>query len=427
MDIAERRWLAKNPVSPWDGIGIIVAASHPGAINTTAPIVDYLVNKHKTEVALYTSGKINDNMVPNFQFSRQPDSITKYNNVVLPKATDQATLALISTSSPPDIDRCELPLASQIAHRLDDGKKALVVLAEDNIGGLRSVIPQLNQHGISSDRINRMLLAAGSAIRTYPEDDFGVPRERMRVTGSATFDGIKIEDTAAVNKEVREQLEIPFDTLVIGYFGMPSQEPHFENMEFRSTKLVSKTIDALARNHPNRQFTFLYRRHPRENKPNELRQLLPENRSNLRVIPHEESQKIPTTKISATTDLGVALGSTVLTEMALRGSKGQTLSATGSIPLYLLNADGISVFGYPDHKYEIPIPVQLGAAAVAWNDEQLLSIMENALFDSSSRRQIAKRQATALKTEYAFDITKSAAELAVSEIEQLLLVSQFSP
>lgn len=386
--------------------------------------MDQLVNKHGVRATLYTAGKVNESIIPNFPFSRPPDSVTNHDSVMLPEPTGQAILAIISTSSPPDIDRCELPLANQIARRLDAEERALVVLAEDNVGGLRSVIPRLNQQGISSDRIHRMLLAAGSAARAYPEDEFGVPRDRMRVTGSATFDGIKTENTDAVNQEVRQKLDIPLDTLVIGYFGMPSQEAHFEGMEFRSTKVVSQTINALAR--INRQFTFLYRRHPREARPDELRRLLPEQKPNLRVMTHEESQKIPTTKIAAAADLGIALGSIVLTEMALRGARGSVSSGTGSMPLYLLNADGISVFGYPDYKYEIPVTVQLGAAAVAWNNDQLLTTVENILFDPSNRRRIAKRQATALKTEYAFDITKSAAELAVSEIEKLLFMSQFS-
>jgi len=188
MDIAERRWLAKNPVSPWDGIGIIVAASHPGAINTTAPIVDYLVNKHKTEVALYTSGKINDNMVPNFQFSRQPDSITKYNNVVLPEATGQATLALISTSSPPDIDRCELPLASQIARRLDVGERALVVLTEDNVGGLAAELERQLRAGTGELALDRRDRGFYGLVRRH-EDHIGSgvrfqnPLEQRQVIG----------------------------------------------------------------------------------------------------------------------------------------------------------------------------------------------------------------------------------------------------
>lgn len=423
MDIVERLWSARNPISPWNDIEIVAAASHPGAVNTLAPIVDQLVKEHRPGVTLYTAGKVNERLVPEFPFSRQPDAMTHYDNITLPESTGQAVLAIMSASAPPDIDACELPLASQLAGRLDEGKRALVTLVEDISGTLRSVMPRLKQQGISGDRVARMFLATDSSSRAYPEDEFGVPRERMHVTGSATFDAIKTEDTDAINLEVRRELEIPLDTLVIGYFGMPSQEPYFEGLEFRATKGVSRVIEELVSNHKEHNYAFLYRRHPRETKPEELRQLLSKPQFNLTVIPHEESESIPTRKIAAATNLSISLASTVLTEMALRGAREQN-PKTGSMPLYLLNADAISLLGYPDYKYEIPVPVQLGAAGVAWNNDQLLPKIEELLFKSGSRRQIARKQATVLKKEFAFgDLTKSAASLTVLELEKLISAS----
>lgn len=424
MVITERRWAGKDSApAQWQGMGVVAAASHPGGANSILPIVDRLQGLG-APVTLFTAGKINEpkSVVTSFHFSAPPE-IREVPSVALPDPLERL-LVLAGASSLPDLE-LELALMAAATQRTSDRSATQLVLVEDMPGTLRGVIQQMEQRGIGSDRIDRMFLTTGSAARNYPTDEYGVPRERMVITGSATFDAIKTEDTRAVNNEVRRQLQIPWNTLAIAYFGMPSQEPHFEGMEFRSTATISQAMAKLAHAYAWTNFAFLHRRHPREADPDRLAGLLPKSITNLRVIPHEESAGIPTRNVGAAANLGISLGSTVNTEMALRGARDNSQlypprEQTGSMPVYLLNPDAIGIFGHPDYRYEIPIPVQLGAAAVAWNNDQLLSVIEKVLYDGPARARIANQQATLLRAEYAFGRPGTAGDTAVSELENLL-------
>lgn len=438
--IQERRWRSKETADPWSSVEVFAAASHPGAANTVLPVVDRLAAEKKATVTLWTAGKVNIQIVPSFPF-KQRHVVHEVSEVKLPEErTPRHRLVLASVSTPPDV-KLELDVIEAAIDAMPaESHLTQVVLAEDNTAGLRTLL-ELMQHARGlrlSAVVDRMLLANAASARAYPEDEFGVPRNRMNVTGSPTFDPIKTEDTAAVNRETRGALRIPLETIAIAYFAVPSQEPHFEGMELGTTKTVSRAVREVAFRHPNHEFAFLYRRHPREVKPEGLRALLPESKGNLRVIPHEESEQIPTRHIGASSDANVSSLSTANTESALRGARGEPESMvgafwgllsvqdraphpkrkTGSMPIYLLNADAIRVLGHTG--YELPVTVQHGAAAFATNNDQLPDVIDRALFHAPTRRQIAYQQATALKTEYAFDPNVSSAELIVMELEKLL-------
>lgn len=437
--IQERRWTARNPQEPWDGVEVFAAASHPGTANTVMPVVDRLAAERKTAVTLWTAGKVNDQIVPSFPF-KQGHVVHEVSEVKLPEEPPRHRLVLAGVSTPPDV-KLELDvIEAAIDAMLAEGHLTQIVLAEDNTAGLRPLLGMM-QHARGlrlSAVVDRILLANAASARAYPEDEFGIPRDRMKVTGSPTFDSIKSEDTAASNAETRKKLGIPLETVAVAYFAVPSQEPYFEGMELKTTKTVSRAVRKVAFRHPHREFVFLYRRHPREERPEELRRLLPESRGNLRVIPHEDSEQIPTRNIGASSDANVSLLSTVNTESALRGARGEPESMvgawwgllsgqdraphpkrrTGSMPVYLLNADAIRVLAHTG--YELPVTAQHGAAAVATNDDQLPDVIDRALFDVPMRHRIAHQQATALKTEYAFDPNVSSADLIVAEMEKLL-------
>lgn len=438
--IQERRWWSKESSGPWSDAEVFAAASHPGAANTVLPVVDRLAAEKKATVTLWTEGNVNDQIVPAFPFTRQP-VVGEVSAVKFPEEpTPRRRLVLASVSAPPDVT-LELDVIEGAIHAmLTEGHHTQVVLAEDNTAGLRMLLEHMHQaRGLRpSAVVDRMLLANAASARAYRKDEFGIPRSRMNVVGSPTFDPIKSEDTAAVNAETRKKLGIPLETVAVAYFAMPSQEPHFEGMELGTTKTVSKAVTEVAFRHPNQKFAFLYRRHPREADPDKLRALLPESKGNLRVVPHEESETIPTRYIGAMADANVSLLSTANTESALRGARGEPESMVGalwgllsgqdraphpkrrigSMPVYLLNADAIKVLGH--FGYEVPVTIQHHAAAVATNDDQLRNVIGRALFDGPTRRRIASQQATALKDEYAFDPRVSSTDLIVAELEKLL-------
>lgn len=439
--IQERRWRHHELIDPaWTSIQVDAVATNPGGVNTLAPVIDTLTTEKGVDVILLTAGKINEpeNVVPTFPFRQIPEISELSTTPNLDRSSGIHRIVLVSSSTLPAME-LELGVIQRAVEADPDHKHTTIVFCEDNIAGGRGLFRACADRGIPpSTTIDRICLANAAAARAYlrPEDDFGIPRNHMVLTGSPTFDSVRAENTPRVNREVRETLELPQDIIVIAFLGMPSTEPGLEGIELTTLRTVGRAAQDLAAIHRTRNVALAYRRHPRDPHPEQLRALLPDSSRNLRVISHEESMDthhISTRHMTAAADLGVSLSSTELTAMAVRGAREEEIDAvqdlddydpftpnhkTGNMPLFHTNADALRV--HASQGYELPIAIQLGAAAVCWNDDELVRTMEATIFDTLSRARITMHQATALKAEYAFDPNVSSAELIVKELEILL-------
>lgn len=424
MNIIERRWRVPGAVpQQWQGVEVIAAASHPLGLKATAPTINELVFTG-VDCSLFTSTE-SASTAEVFKFVVTPTTISTPTNR-LSNSSTRRRIIMAAASDFPAME-LELRVLEQADQRVDK-----VVLIEDGTSGLRPLLAAMRERGLP--QADRMLLTTESSRRAYPEAEFGIPQERMAITGAPAFDHMKEIDSRRLNRETRNRLGLGLDVLVVAYFGIRSSD--FDGAELRATAATSRAVAQLAGQQP-RRVAFLHRRHPGDINPQSVNELLPTTSKKLTVLPYEQTLGIPSSNIVACADVNVAMLSTALTESALLGSRenfsftrallasildtkkparqGRT---TGRTPVLLLNTDTIHILDH--YHYELPSIFQLGAALAAYHNEDVVRTVATALFDPLSRFRLARQQATVLRREYAFDRPGSAAQVAVSELESLL-------
>lgn len=424
VEVEQRTWLpTESPKVPWR-INVLAAASHPGGAQAILPLVNELVG-HQTACRLFTPATTDGiertatTFARNFSFVRQPgiESGTISQEIFSP---DKTNLIIFGASGGGD-ENLELSLAKQAVELKRKGYQVLVVGVEDDASGLVGLVKQLKASGVNLEaEVDALFLANRLPLQHY--QDLGVPAIKLIPTGPTGFDFLHREHTAQLGQAFRETNTISPDILVIVHTAIRGTNLWSE-IEIDATPKILSAIFELAKNHPDKKFVFVYRFHPDDQRPEVLHSILTkftETPENLRFMTHQPAEtRADGRSPLAAANLAITTVSITNTGVALCGAKPEAIRPEiGHMPLYFIS---------PTAKYELqktgtilPTAGQIGAAAVAEEDHQLVPSMERALFDLPFRRDIFARQTEKLRDIYRFKGTATATDRALLQIRFLL-------
>lgn len=408
---------------PWDDINVISVASHPAGARAVLPLVDELANR-QAACRLFTPppkegiDRAATVFARNFAFTRPP---AVENKGVLPEifSADKTNLIIFGASGGGD-EQLELSLIKQAIELKRSGYRTVVTGVEDDASGLVGLTKQIKTAGINlQTEIDALFLANRLPYQSYRE--IGVPAAKLIPTGPTGFDFLHQENTQELARAFRENNGIAPSDAVIVYNAIRGTGLWSE-IEIDATPKILSAVFELAAHYQDRKFVFIYRFHPDDQRPEVLNGIL-DNRfgqpENLMLTIHQPQEtKIDSRSPLAAADLVITTVSTTNTGVALCGAKPESLRPqTGHMPMYFLSE--IAKTELCKTGTILPTAAQLGAAAVAQKDDQILSTMEKALFNPAYREEIFSHQATELRNIDRFKGTATATARTIFQIRNL--------
>lgn len=417
-------WPAADIIKPpWD-INVVAAAAHPSGARSVLPLVDQLV-KHGSKCTLITPPTQNNleraatTFAKKFKFVR-PTKIksTSINPKIF--SSEKVNLVIFTASGGGD-ETLEIDTIKEAIEWKRQGGQVLIVGIEGEASELVGTIRLLKKSGVHPEtEIDALFLTNRLAISVY--ETTGFPAPKLIPTGPTGFDFLRQENTAALGSQFRESNAISSSDIVITYNAIRGTGL-WSKIEVDATPKVLLSAIELAKRYPDKKFVFVYRFHPDDQQPQILNEAL--NRftaipDNLRLIIHQPSDsKADGRSPLAAADMVITTVSTTNTGVALCGAKSESLRpATGHMPMYFLS--NIAEQELQKTGTILPTAAQLGAAAVANKDVQILPTMEMALFDKSFRGQIFVNQSTKLRDIYRFKGNETATARSILQIRNLL-------
>ncbi|MBI4215335.1 MAG: hypothetical protein HY602_01265 [Parcubacteria group bacterium] len=431
VKVEQRNWplAEQDPLSPWK-VNVIAVASHPGGAQALSPLINALVGKG-TECQFITSrpdtkeyrAEGATGIVEQFPFTAShspsveqgfPDILrfsSEIPNLVLFGATDGEEAHL------------EYKVIMKTIEAQKSGKAVILAGVEDNTPGLKPMLVDLLQQRIPWNRtISALFLASSLSEPQYRKDDLFpyLEEEKYICVGPPGFDVIHFEDTRLANQVVRQKLRISPGDIVISHFAARGTD-QYGSIEIEATRTIGEAASRLANNYSGKNFIFIHRMHPGDRDPRILYEVLasiPNIPKNLKILPNHQSRQLDTRIISAASNLSVSTFSTALTSAALRGARNDPYNYTGQMPLYYFNQSAREAFR--NLKYEDPPTIQVGAAAVAYEEPELVPTMTAALFDPNFRSEIFTRQNQDLGKIYHFRGKTTATERTLHQVRLML-------
>lgn len=417
-------WNSGETVKPPWNINVIAVASHPAGARAVLPLVNELTQR-QAACRLFTPpskdgvDRAATIFAKNFNFIRPPAIETKG---ITPEifSADITNLVIFGASGGGD-EQLELSLINQAVKLKRQANRVIVIGVEDDASGLVGLTKQMQAGGIDfNTEIDALFLANRLAVTSY--QNLGVATEKLIPAGPTGFDFLNQENTLELAMSFRENNAISPTNTVIVYNAIRGTGLWSE-IEINATPKILSAVFTFANSHPDKKFVFIYRFHPDDQKPEVLNKILDKRSNqppNLSLHVHQPQEtKIDSRSPLAAADLVITTVSTTNTGVALCGAKPEILRpTTGHMPMYFLSE--IAEQELLKTGTILPTAAQLGAAAVARQDDQLIQTMEKALFDSGFRNQIFASQTGKLQKIYRFKGTATATYRTLLQLRHLL-------
>lgn len=284
---------------------------------------------------------------------------------------------------------------------IENNPRAKIVVVEDSPGSTKVMIEALRERRYKP---NLWLVPTRSQSSLYKREFPQLATETPIIPiGLPSLDSLITKynlDERSLNKLIRltkEELKIPDDSLMITYAGIPSIDaPHavdssvdFPDLNSVTLREILATLHDIARENPQKHFSFIYKPHPRESEelwehPYLNKSSIP---SNLQIISNSRAEwkrlaemGIDLKAISIASHVQLSSCSTVNHETAVIRSLSPRLIKT--IPLYFWLGDSVDNTGVVD-KFQVKSLITSFTPAV-FNQKGLKSKIVKLLQDKSN-------------------------------------------
>lgn len=406
---------------PWNKANLVAVAVHPSGINTLLPLLNEGVSRGSRGVLI--TGDVATDIARAHKYSQEARTGTEFSNLSIFNQGN-FNVFLMNASGGQEM-ALETTIALQAINHKNKHGNTIICCIEHDTGTLKENLTSLSNQGINlSSDIDMIFTANRGSQDTYTEDIFQkIPSTKFTTTGSVMWDHLHTEQTQEVNLNLRRNLSIAQDDIVISHYAARGHGLWSE-MEINTTPALFTASINLSNDHPDKQFVLLYCFHPGDNQPEILHRLINNHTTNLPnnlkliITEPDQAKTIDGRLVSAMANVATSACSTVLTGVSLRGARNQDYRLTGQMPIYYLS--DVVKQQLAESHYDVPTPVQTGAALSATTPSEFKIALETAIFNDSSRKIVFDHQAVELQAQYRFKGTATATKRTFLQIRQLL-------
>lgn len=272
-----------------NGHEILAVSRDPGSATCLFPVIKELAHRPGFRTSIISDGRAEETIRQNFEVAEHDVS----QSLGADKAIAKPDLILMATAEEMGIE----------TYADATFKEVPSVLIEDYPGAthifLRACLDRPGLH--LPDKICVMDEAAKELmVQAFPDNP--ELESRIEVTGQPAFDRIAKEDIAEISRAARDQLGLSQEEKVVSFMSTINTK---EEVEAICKQLKQASTD----------FTFIFRRHPRDNTTyEEFFQIFEDNG-----IKYVDSRELTTDQVSAMSDVVMTTWSTAGLEAIYRG------------------------------------------------------------------------------------------------------------